>query len=63
VQCVIDVGQVLTGLEANVDHGSDDLDDLSDVLGHELVMRLWKGCYPGFAAAKVSGAYRRRKGC
>jgi hypothetical protein len=45
VQCVIDVGQVLTGLKANVDNGSDDLNDLSYLLGHG--MRLM-GLIPRF---------------
>jgi hypothetical protein len=56
VQSVVDVGQVLSGLEAYVDHGTDDLDDLSDVLGHELVMRFGEGVLahqPGCAAAKM----------
>src|SRR5690606_25757611 len=39
MQCIVNVGQVLTGLEANVNDRPDHLYDLSDVLGHELFKR------------------------
>jgi hypothetical protein len=57
-RCVIDVRQVLTGLEANVDHGSDDLDDLSDVLGHELVVLFVEGVLPVLRPRRYQKSYR-----